>query len=59
LIAAGEHSAARFPKVGTLKPDLECRRDMKRHLLEDRIVAGEGRIDHGEIALVREIEEIQ
>jgi hypothetical protein len=32
---------------------------MKRHLLEDRIVAGEGRIDHGEIALVREIEEIQ
>jgi hypothetical protein len=48
----------RFPKVATLKPDLEFRRDMKWHLLQDRIVASEGRIDHGKIPLVREIEEI-
>jgi hypothetical protein len=31
---------------------------MKRHLLQDRIVASESRIDHSEIPLVREIEEI-
>ncbi len=41
-----------------LKPDLECRRDVKRHLLQDRVVASDGRIDHREIPLVREIEEI-
>jgi hypothetical protein len=59
LIAAGTRPVPCFRKVATLKPDLECRRDMKRHLLQDRIIAGEGRIDHGKIPLVREIEEIQ
>ena len=46
------------PQFVTLKPDFECRRDVKRHLLQDRVVASEGRIDHGEIPLVREIEEV-
>ncbi len=41
-----------------LKPDLECRRDVKRHLLQDLVVASKGRIDHGEIPIVREIEEV-
>jgi hypothetical protein len=31
---------------------------MKRHLLQDRVVAGEGWIDDGEISLVCEIEEV-
>jgi len=31
---------------------------VKRHLLQDRVVASKGRIDHGEIPLVREIEEV-
>jgi hypothetical protein len=31
---------------------------MKRHLLQDRVVAGEGWIDYSEIALVRKIERV-
>jgi hypothetical protein len=31
---------------------------MKRHLLQDRVIAGEGWIDDGEISLVGKIEEV-
>src|SRR5437870_4850807 len=31
---------------------------MKRHLLQNRVIAGEGRIDHGEIPLVGKIKEV-
>ena len=31
---------------------------MERHLLQDLVVASKGRIDHGEIPIVREIEEV-
>jgi hypothetical protein len=31
---------------------------MKRHLLQDRVIAGKSRVDHGEISLVGKIEEV-
>ena len=41
-----------------LKSDLERGRDMKGHLLQDRVIAGESWIDDGKISLVREIEKV-
>ena len=53
-IDSGRHGS--YPicssQFATLEPYFECRRDVKRHLFQDRVVASKGWIDYGEIPLV-------